>query len=132
LFTSGIIDAFIDDPTVRLIGILVVLDLLLGVSAAVKLGAFRLSYLADVFRNDVMGKVVPYYALWATLHVTGVDWSISGLDVIEESTGGVVIAALLGSVLNSLRDLRLPGVKNTSDAIAGPDPAAPGSPPPAE
>jgi uncharacterized YccA/Bax inhibitor family protein len=125
MFGRGIIDAFIDDPTVRLIAVLVVLDLVLGIAAAVKLGTFRLSYIADVFRNDVMGKVFPYYALWAALHVSGIDWSISGLDVIEESTGALVWGALLGSVINSLRDLGIPGVTDAPDEVAGPDPSSP-------
>ncbi len=124
MFNSGIVEAFTDDPTVRIIAGLWVLDFLLGLFAGIKAGEFRLSYIADTFRNDVLGKILPYYTLWAMLHVTGIDWSIGGLDVVEESAGGVVIAALLGSVLNSLRDLGL--FTSASDTIAGPDPSTPG------
>lgn len=131
MFTEGIIDSFTNDPTVRLIAVLVLLDFALGTFAALKGGTFRLSYFADVFRNDVIGKVFPYYTLWAALHVTGIDWSIGGFDVIEESAGAVVIAALGGSTLNSLRDLGL--AKSMPDTVAGPDPetAAPPPAPPA-
>jgi hypothetical protein len=127
MFSNAIVDAFIDDPTVRLIAVLVVLDFALGTLAAAKGGSFRLSYFADVFRNDLIGKVLPYYALWAALHVSGIDWSVGGFDVVEESTGAIVIAALAGSVLNSLRDLGL--AKSMPDTVAGPDPetAAPPS-----
>lgn len=120
MFTEGIIDSFTDDPTVRIIAVLVILDFLLGTFAAVKNGTFRLSYFADVFRNDVIGKVFPYYTLWAALHVAGIEWSIGGFDVIEESAGAVVIGALAGSALNSLRDLGL--AQSMPDTLAGPDP----------
>lgn len=124
MFGQALIDAFTEDPTVRLIAAAWVLDFLLGLFAAFKANVFRLSYVADTFRNDVLGKILPYYTLWAALHVTGIDWSVGGLDVVEETAGAVVIAALVGSVLNSLRDLGLLG--DTPDALAGPDPASPG------
>lgn len=126
MFNSGLVDAFTSDPTVRIIAALWVLDFLLGLFSGVKAGEFRLSYIADTFRNDVIGKILPYYTLWAALHITGIDWSVGGLDVIEESAGAVVIAAFVGSVLNSLRELGL--AKTMPDTIAGPDPATPAPP----
>ena len=123
---QNVLNAFVDDPTVRVIAVLVALDFVLGTFAAVKSGTFRLSFFADVFRNDVLGKVLPYYALWAAVHVSGIDWSIGGFDVIEESTGAIVIAALAGSVLNSLRDLGLG--QSLPNTIAGPDPESPAPP----
>lgn len=124
MFSSGIVEAFTDDPTVRAIAAFWVLDFLLGLFSGIKAGEFRLSYIADTFRNDVLGKILPYYALWGALHVTGIDWSIGGLDVIEESAGAVILLALGGSIANSLRDLGLG--KSLPDTIAGPDPSTPG------
>lgn len=123
MFGSGVLNAFVDDPTVRVIGVLVALDFVLGVLAAFYTRTFRLSFIADVFRNDVLGKVLPYYTLWAALHISGIDWSIGGFDVIEEAAGATVIAALVGSVLNSLRDFGL--AKSASEEINGPDPGSP-------
>lgn len=120
MFGSTIVNEFLDDPTVRLIGALWVLDFLLGLFAAVRGGSFRLSYVADTFRNDVVGKILPYYLLWGFIHIGGFDVSIGGLDLIEESSGALVIAALVGSVLNSIRDLGF--AKTLPDTIAGPDP----------
>lgn len=125
---NSVLNAFVDDPTVRLIAVLVALDFVLGTAAALYTRTFRLSFLADAFRNDVLGKLVPYYALWAALHVSGIDWSIGGFDVIEETAGAVAIAALVGSVLNSLRDFGL--AKNASPEINGPDPGSPVVTPP--
>lgn len=116
---------FGDDPTVRITAALVVLDFVLGVAAAVKLGVFRLSYVADFLRNDVLGKLVPVFAVWAVTHLVG-DFTVGGLELIEESASGLAIAALAGSALNSLRDLGL--AKTMPDEVAGPDPAAPDPP----
>ncbi len=127
MFARQIVDAFVDDPTVRILAVLVLLDFLLGTFAAFYTKSFRLSYFADVFRNDVLGKVLPYYTLWAALHVSGIDWSVGGLDVVEEGAGAIVIAALVGSVLNSLTDLGL--WKSAPAEVAGPDPAAMAPPP---
>ena len=123
MFSNAFVDAFLEDPTVRVIAILWALDFLLGLFAGIKSGQFRLSYIADTFRNDVVGKILPYYTVWAALHVTGIDWSIGGFDVIEETAGALVIGALAGSALNSLRDLGL--AQSMPDTVAGPDPASP-------
>lgn len=121
-----LIRAFGDDPTVRISAALVVLDLVLGVAAAVKLGSFRLSYIADFLRNDVLGKLVPLYAVWAVTHLVG-DINIGGLELIEESTNAAVSLALAGSILNSLRDLGLGS--DMPNEVAGADPSAPAPPP---
>lgn len=123
-----LINSFTEDPTVILIGILVGLRFVTGVLAALvdKEQAFRLAFVADILRNDVLGKVIPYFALWAAVQVGG-DIDLGGLDVIEEGAAVVVIAALTGAILNSLRDLGLLG--STPDVIAGPDPVTPTVPP---
>lgn len=117
----NLINQFADDPTVIALAVLVALDLVLGVSAAVKNNVFRLSYVADVLRNDVLGKVIPYYAVWAAVHISG-DVMLGDFGVIEETSGALAIAAIGGSVLNSLKDLGL--WKQAPDALAGPDPGS--------
>jgi len=117
----NLINQFADDPTVIALAVLVALDLVLGVAAAVKNGVFRLSYVADVLRNDVLGKVIPYYAVWAAVHVSG-DVMLGDFGVVEETAGALAVAAIGGSVLNSLRDLGL--FTSTPDALAGPDPGS--------
>lgn len=119
---GALLDQFGDDPTTKAIAAVVALDIILGVAAAIKAGTFRLSYLVDFLRNDVLGKVVPYAGLWWVLHITG-DVEIGGFEAIEETVGIAIIAAVGASVLNSIRDLGLlPG--DVPDAIAGPDPNA--------
>lgn len=110
---------FADDATVRLVAALILLDLVAGIAAGVKAKTFRFGWLSDFLRADVLGKVVPYFAVWAAVRVSG-DIEIAGYGAIEEVVGGAVVLALTASVLNSLRDVGiLP--EATPDTVAGED-----------
>ena len=121
-----LVKQFANDSMVITIAILVALDFVLGVSASVKDPAqgFRLSYVSDFLRNDVLGKMVPYYAVWVAVNVGG-DFEVAGIPAIEDGVGAIVVAALAASVLGSLRDMGL--WKSAPDAITGSDPASPGA-----
>lgn len=121
---NELIQQFADDPGVRLAAILVALDFVLGVAAALKAGLFRVGWLSDFLRRDVLGKLVPYFAVWAAVRLSG-DVQLGGVGAIEETVNAALLLALSGSILNSLRDL---GVmpSSTPDAVAGSD-----EPPPA-
>lgn len=108
---------FADDPTVRLVAALILLDFVLGVAAAVKARTFRVGWLSDFLRADVLAKVVPYFAVWGAVRVSG-DLELAGYGLIEEGVGAAVVLALGASVLNSLRDL---GLHSAPDAVAGSD-----------
>jgi hypothetical protein len=118
-----LLDQFVEDPTVIAIAILVALDVVLGLAAALKAGTFKFVLISDFLRADVLGKLVPYYAVWAAVHITG-DVDLGDFGVIEETTGALAIAAMGASVLNSLRDLGL--AKNAPEVIAADDPTTPG------
>lgn len=108
---------FTHDPGVRLALTLVALDVVLGVAAAVKAGSFRIGWLGDFLRADILFKLVPYFAVWAAVRVGG-DVDLGGVGAIEETVNAAVVFALSGSILNSLRDL---GVipETTPDEVAG-------------
>jgi hypothetical protein len=116
-----LLDQFLNDPTVIALAVLVGLDILLGVASALKAGTFKLVILSDFLRADVLGKLVPYYGVWAAVHVSG-DVMIGDFGVVEESVGALAVAAVGASVLNSLREfgLKLP------DPVASDDPLTPG------
>lgn len=108
---------FADDPTVRLVAALIVIDFVLGVAAGVKAKTFRLGWVSDFLRADVLGKVVPYFAVWGAVRVSG-DIELAGYGMIEEVVGAAVVLALSASALNSLRDLNiLPA--SAPDVVAG-------------
>lgn len=116
---NALIRMFSDDPEIRLAAALILLDLVFGIAAAFKARTFRFGWLADFLRNDVLGKLVPYFAVWAAVRLGG-DIDVGGYGAIEETVGAAVIASIGASVLNSLRDLGLLPA-TTPDAIAGTD-----------
>lgn len=116
---SSLLGEFTADQGVQLAAALVALDVVLGVAAALKARTFRFVVLADFLRNDVLGKLLPYFAVWAAVRVGG-DWQVAGLGAIETVTNAAVIAALAASVLNSLSELGL--WQSAPAVVAAPDP----------
>ena len=113
---TGLVDAFAGDPGVRLAATLVALDLVLGVAAALRARTFRLGWLADFLRDDVLGKLLPYFAVWAAVRVGG-DLELGGVGAIEETVNAALVLTIGGSILNSLRDLGL--LRGAPDELAG-------------
>ena len=121
--------AFFEDARVQTLLVLIALDIGLGVIAALKVGNFRLSFIADFARNDLLGKVAPFGLIYAGYKYAGsVDLVIPGVDleVVMNGVWVIVLAALVGSLLGSLKDL---GLQQLPEPLAGPDPATPVVPP---
>ena len=110
--------SFADDQLLQAVLVLIAVDLLLGVLAAVKQGSFRLSYISDFGKNDLLGKVFPWFILYAagkaapSTDVLGID-----LGDVADAVGVAVAAALVGSLLSSVNDL-FPNI-TIPKAIAG-------------
>lgn len=103
-----ILSTFWNDGKVEILVLLVALDFFLGVFAALKAGTFRLSYVADFLRKDVLFKIGAYLLLYAGAMFAGqADILIDGLDlgVLAGSAYVVIIAAMLGSIANSVREI---------------------------
>lgn len=101
---------FLHDDKVIAAFLLVALDFVFGVAAAVKMGTFRFSYLSDFLRNDILFKLLPYYVLYvAALVAGGVDIVIPGLDlgVIAGLAYATLVAAWVASILASLYQLKV-------------------------
>lgn len=116
-----LLHSFVTDDMTTAVLAAIILDLVLGVAAAVKLGSFALGYVANFARNDVLGKVLPFLVIHAAADVAGAtDVVIPGLDLdlISQGMFALVMAALVGSVLSSLKDLgfsALPGTLGRGD-----------------
>lgn len=113
------VNTFAHDGKVHALLLLLAADFVFGVAAALKLGTFRLSFVADLLKNDVLGKVLPYFGLYAFALVAGSeDLLIPGLDfgLIAGGAYSLVLVALVGSVLSSIRDL---GIVSMPTAVAG-------------
>jgi len=108
---ASLIHSFVTDEQFKAVAAAIVVDLVLGVAAAVYLHTFRLTYLANFARNDVLGKVFPFFVLHSAAIVAGgTNVVIPGLDVgnLSDATFAIVLAALVGSILKSLADFGLP------------------------
>jgi hypothetical protein len=126
---SELFHRFFADDLVRVVLLVLALDLALGLIAAAKAGSFRLSYVADFARNDVLGKVLPLLVLYGgKVYAENQDIVIPGFDfdIVVAGAAAITIGALAGSLLGSIRDL---GLIRASDQVAGPDPASPTVPP---
>lgn len=131
---GNLLHAFFEDTRTQIALLLVILDVLLGVVAVFvdDTQGFRLSYIADFMRNDVVGKVLPFFILYGGYkYAANADIVIPGLDleVIMNAAWGVVLLALGGSLLKSLSDLGLFG-DNSPPQLAGNDPSSPTVPAP--
>jgi hypothetical protein len=107
---AELLRTFWNDGKVEILVILIALDFFLGVLAALRAGTFRLSYVADFLRKDVLFKMGSYLVLYAGAYFAGqADIVIDGLDigVLAGAAYAVVLAAMVGSILNSLKELGL-------------------------
>lgn len=104
-----ILHDFVTDKQVTLVAILIAADLVFGIAAALKLGTFNLSYIATFLKDDVLGKVVPWFALFAFSKVSPGNL-VAGIDFGALATSAFVLvtAALAGSLVSSLADLGVP------------------------
>ncbi len=108
------------DPLLRAVLTLITLDLAIGITAAVKTGTFRLAYVAQFARDDLLGKVFPWFVIYAaaklapSVSLLGID-----LDAAQKAVFVVVVAALGGSLVNSLSQLGLPVFTGFPKALTG-------------
>jgi len=100
---------FFTDGKVYAAAIAITLRLLLGVLAAWKVGTFRLSYLSDFMRNDVLFRLLPYFIVYAGAIVAGsASILIPGLDLGDVAMGlyAVMMASWAASIAASLLELK--------------------------
>lgn len=96
------------DSTFKALLVLIALDVVLGVAAAVKQRDFAFSKVAGFLRDDVLAKVLPWAALEAgalfapSSAALGVD-----LGVVADGAFVLAVAALVGSLTSSLETIGL-------------------------
>ena len=113
------IQAFFQDLKLQTALVVVFIDFVLGIIAALKLGKFRLSYVGDLARNDVLFKLLPWMVVYIGAKFAGhQQLVIPGIDLNVAADGlyVVIMAAWAGSLLASLAELGLP-VTNAKAAL---------------
>jgi hypothetical protein len=124
---SALLHTFAHDDKIRALIVLIFADFVFGVGAALKVGNFRLSFVADLLKKDVLQKVVPYFVLYSIALVAGgYQIVVPGIDfgVVAGAAYVVLVAALASSVFASLKTLGVPIAKVLPDHLAGPEPGA--------
>ena len=132
---GNLLHAFFEDQRVQIALLILILDFVLGVVAALvdNSQGFRLSFISDTLRTDVLGKMVPFFVLYGGYkYAAGADIVIPGLDMELLMNGAwvIVLGAFAGSILSSLKDLGLFGTDGGPPQLTGPDPVTPVVPAP--
>lgn len=105
---GGIVNSFAHDGYFQAVLVLIALDVIIGIAASVKTKEFKFSWLAGFAQDDLLGKVFPWFVIYAAakyapnVAVLGID-----LSAIEKVVFAAVAGALGGSLLASLADLGL-------------------------
>ena len=126
-----LLHTFFSDDKLKAVLVLIAIDFALGSIAAVKTKSFRFSFVADLARNDVLFKVVPWFVLYAGATVAGGQTVLFGAVTMGQVSGALyvlVVAALGGSVASSLLELGLGASLGTTvkHLFAGENPAPKG------
>jgi hypothetical protein len=97
---------FFADPRTRAIFGLIVLDVVLGVSSALKLGQFKWTVLANFYRTNVMPYVLGYFVAWLFVRfgLTDVLGQLGG-ETSATIFSAPVCIALVASIGKSLQTL---------------------------
>ena len=124
---GAFLNAFIHDDQLKLVFSLIVADFVLGVVASLvsKPMKFRLSYISAFLRDDVLGKVLPWFTLFA-LGKANNHYEILGpigFGALADAAFVAVTAALAASILKSVADFGI----DLPESIAGSDPASYGA-----
>jgi hypothetical protein len=127
---GSLLHTFMADDKLKIALVLIFVDFVLGVVAAVKKGNFRLAYVSDLLRNDVLFKLVPWFVLYAGALVAGQQSIlISGVTMgtVAGSVYALLVAAFGASILGSLNELRLGGggTQTLATALAAPENSSP-------
>jgi hypothetical protein len=107
---SQLLHQIASDTQLQTILLLIAADFILGVVAALKMGTFKLSYVANFVRNDVVTKAFGWAVLDAFAIVAGNAHIIIPQFDLTNTAHAVfagVVLAMVGSIASSLSDLGL-------------------------
>ena len=122
---AEILQSFARDTQVHAALILITADVLFGVLAALKTGTFRLVRIADTLRDDALGKVAPWFGLFAIGKVSHADVASIDFSHVADAAFLGVAAALGASILGSLAQLGVSGLpKSLAGEAQGPPPSS--------
>lgn len=106
---QSVVSQFAHDGYLQAVLVMIAVDLVLGIAAALKDRQFKLSWVAAFAQDDLLGKVFPWFIIYAASKYAP-NVAVLGIDMtaIEKVVFAAVAVALAGSMLSSLKDLGLP------------------------
>ena len=105
--------AFFTDPRVQAIGALIIMDVVLGVAAALKAGDFDFKKVADFYQTNVVPYILGYLAFYIGTKIIVDPAAILGewSHIVGEAAISVawaaIIASLGGSIVANIKKLGL-------------------------
>lgn len=114
-----VVREFAHDKQLHAVAVLIALDLVLGIIASIKLGQFAFTKVSAFLKDDVLSKVLPWFAIFAaakfapSVDVAGVD-----LNQIQTVVWGIMVVALVASLTSSLADLSIKVENGLPKALA--------------
>lgn len=106
---SALLSLFAHDKQLQLVLGLIAADFLFGVLAAFKTKTFNLAYVAAFAHDDLLGKVAPWFALFALGKAAGggVDLGVGTISfaTLSDSVFVAVTGAMGASIFSSLKEL---------------------------
>lgn len=104
---AQLLNLFISDATVKTLGVLLAVDIVVGIAASLKAKTFSFGYLHAFLIDDVLAKLVPFFAIYAAAKAgLSNDWFEGLRDVIFAT----LVAGFMASILKSLQDLGFTGL----------------------
>lgn len=111
--------------------VLIFVDFVLGIAAAFNAGTFRLNWIADFAKTDILFKLIPWATLaFAAIYAGQQQLVIPGITTTwaETAVYAAVVAAWGASITKSLGDLGLPIPAKVAGLLAQEHPPLPPAP----
>jgi len=112
------IRAFASDDKTRMIIAAILIDVVLGISAAMRIGTFDAQAVAKFHSSNVLPYVLAYLMLWS-LQVFGLGSALPSTmsDAIASVSFGTIVTTLTGSIFNNVNRLRTPIVPTSDNGM---------------
>lgn len=109
---------FFNDPTTKTLFAAILLDLVLAVAAALKLGKFDMRKLADFYRSKVLPYVLGFCLVFAFGYLGLSQWlgSLIWGQVTSIFGAGLIMVSLLGDIGDHLKELQRDPLADPQDA----------------
>lgn len=117
------IRAFASDDKTRLIIAAILIDVIMGIAAAIHIGIFDAQKVAKFHATNVLPYVLAYMLLWA-LQMFGLQAVLpdSLKDALASISFGTIVTTLTGSIINNIARLRAPIVATSDNNMFAPKP----------